>query len=638
MTLEARYATAVVLAAMAAVGCSEKSAKTVSAPRFEIVSELSPVHYDGVSDDLLTGGLGFEGLNLPAPPAEASLRTKAIHTNFRAIVDVTDAGGFTRLYGPPKDRLKIAGSEYVAMLKLAGMTQPFTVAVAVPDSFNVGEPCLFIAPSSGSRGVYGAIGTGGLEGLTRGCAVAFTDKGTGTGFIHLDTGEGYDARLALTSDPAEMMFSPADAKTGAGAPNVIAVKHAHSGDNVERFWGETTLAAGEYALSVLNRHITGADFTPENTLVLAVSVSNGGKAAVMAAEADRAGFLDGVVASEPNVSLSAPGRVLVGGAEIAGAGREMLDYATLMNVYAPCAALAPDLAAEPGVAATLFAAPALTAWCARLAVEGLVHGETAAEQASDALVVIHDAGFARDTDLLLHYGVAIRLWPALAAAYTNAYGRYSVEDKPCGAYYAYASNGAPRSATTEEKASLAALSSGIPPTAGVDILYRDNSPGAAIDAALCFRNLWSGAEGEKVRTGSAEAQNSGDHGAVPMIILHGRSDALLPVSHMSRPYVAAARGEGALRYYEIEGGQHFDAFLMLPDLGAKLTPMAVYLDRSVDLMLAHLRSGAPLPPSQVVRNAPREAFPLGEEHLGGIKSEPGANAIEVDDGAIIIPQ
>lgn len=626
--------------ALAAAGCAGETSRSAQTVAFDIVREREPVRYDGETDDLLTGGLGLEGLNLPAPPAGASLRTKAIHTNYRALVDVTEAGGFTRLYGPSKDALKIAGSERLALLKLPQMAQPYAVAVAIPDSFDADEPCLLIAPSSGSRGVYGAIGTAGAAGLSRGCAVAFTDKGTGTGFVHLDTGESYDAALALTSDTDEMLFAVQNIEAASAAlgPGAVAVKHAHSGDNVERFWGDATLGAGEYALSVLNRHFEGASFTRDNTLILAVSISNGGKAAVMAAEADRTGLLDGVVASEPNLTLANPGKVIVNGVEVADAGKAMLDYATLMNVYAPCAALAPDLANQPGAAATLFAAPSLSAWCARLAAERLVHGETVAEQASDALVVIHNAGFTRDTHPLFHYSVAIKLWPALAPAYVNAYGRYGVEDAPCGAYYAYATGGARRPPTADEKSSLAALSGGIPPTVGVDLLYKDGPPEAAVNAALCFRDLWTGAEGEKVRAGAAEAQNGGDHGAIPMIILHGRSDSLLPVNHTSRAYVAAAKGKGPLRYYEIEGGQHFDSLLMLPDLAPLLTPMEVYLSASVDLMMAHLRTGAPLPPSQLVRNTPRGDAPLGENHLGGISLEPGANGIGIGDGAINLPQ
>src|SRR5207245_7150086 len=43
------------------------------------------------------------------------------------------------------------------------------------------NPCIVTAASSGSRGVYGAIATAGEWGLKHGCAVAYTDKGSGMG-------------------------------------------------------------------------------------------------------------------------------------------------------------------------------------------------------------------------------------------------------------------------------------------------------------------------------------------------------------------------------------------------------------------------------------------------------------------------
>src|SRR5688572_22398670 len=60
--------------------------------------------YDGLSDDLLTAGLGKTGLQAAAPtftnpaaPSAAELRRNAIHTNYRAILDITTAGGYGRL-------------------------------------------------------------------------------------------------------------------------------------------------------------------------------------------------------------------------------------------------------------------------------------------------------------------------------------------------------------------------------------------------------------------------------------------------------------------------------------------------------------------------------------------------------------
>ena len=72
-------------------------------------SRVSRTVYDGVTDDLLTGGLGRTGLAFasPAPtladpenPSAAELRRLAIYSNYRALVDTTEGGGYGRLYGP----------------------------------------------------------------------------------------------------------------------------------------------------------------------------------------------------------------------------------------------------------------------------------------------------------------------------------------------------------------------------------------------------------------------------------------------------------------------------------------------------------------------------------------------------------
>ncbi len=57
--------------------------------------------------------------------------------------------------------------------------------VQIPASFDKNNPCIVTGPSSGSRGVYGAIGTAGDWGLKHGCAVAYTDAGKGTGYQDL---------------------------------------------------------------------------------------------------------------------------------------------------------------------------------------------------------------------------------------------------------------------------------------------------------------------------------------------------------------------------------------------------------------------------------------------------------------------
>ena len=66
--------------------------------------------YDGSADDLLTAGLGKTGLGGAAPavadpakPTPAELRKLAIYNNYRAILDISAAGGYGTLYGPNVD-------------------------------------------------------------------------------------------------------------------------------------------------------------------------------------------------------------------------------------------------------------------------------------------------------------------------------------------------------------------------------------------------------------------------------------------------------------------------------------------------------------------------------------------------------
>ena len=94
--------------------------------------------------------------------------------------------------------------------------------------------------------------------------------------------------------------------------------------------------------------------------------------------------------------------------------------------------------------------------------------------------------------------------------------------------------------------------------------------------------------------------------------MHGRADALVPVNHSSRAFVGlnkfVERGHSRVHYYEVTNAQHFDAFLPLAGYDTRFIPLHVYLP-ALNLMYAHLKSGAPLPPSQVVRTTPRGGTP-----------------------------
>ena len=95
----------------------------MSNPRAEIVG--APIRYDldGVTDDLLTAGLGPAGLRGPPPafadplrPTARELRRRAIYMNYRGLLDVTADGGFGTLFGAP-DGSAVPGVEYLFAIR-----------------------------------------------------------------------------------------------------------------------------------------------------------------------------------------------------------------------------------------------------------------------------------------------------------------------------------------------------------------------------------------------------------------------------------------------------------------------------------------------------------------------------------------
>src|SRR5262249_50892445 len=380
----------------------------------------------------------------PAKPTAAELRRLAIYNNYRALLDLDAKGGYGTLYGPNVDSRgqptagegKIAGVEYLAFADDGSGAQNVTMMVQIPVSFDRARACIVTATSSGSRGVYGAIGTAGEWGLKHGCAVAYTDKGTGMGMhdlaantVDVISGLRQGAAAAGTNSnfPAK---APA---TGLGSlnaanPNRIAVKHAHSQQNPEKDWGRDTLRAVRFAFYALNEERGDAapgggrlaSFTPRNTIVIASSVSNGAGAALQAAEADTEGLISGVAVSEPSIQLQPNPNVTVklGATTWTGTGKPLLDYFTVANLYQPCAALAPAAAAGPGAA--LVSAPIATNRCASLKAKGLLTAADTAGQALEALAMLHSAGWQRESDVL-HASLYALATPAIATTYSNSY-------------------------------------------------------------------------------------------------------------------------------------------------------------------------------------------------------------------------
>jgi hydroxybutyrate-dimer hydrolase len=629
--------------------------------------EIRHAFYDGVADDLLTGGLGKSGLAGASPaacatptPTSAQLRTCVIYINYRALADMTANGGYGVLYGPNIDLQggdtlgegKIAGDEYLAYADNGSGRQNVTMMVQVPSSFDARNPCIVAAPSSGSRGVYGAIGTTGEWGLKRGCAVAYTDKGTGSGVhdlagdtVNLIDGLREDAALAgKRSNFTAAMIEAQREAFNAATPNRFAVKHAHSHQNPEGDWGRDVLRSLEFAFYVLNLKYGGSDdadkrhwrrIHPQNTLVIAASVSNGGGASLAAAELDDEGLIDAVVVSEPQIqpdpALTASLTIRRGGVVVPGTGKGLYDYITLANLYQPCAALA---ASNAGAPFTVLFNPARGAnRCAALKASGLLTAAALADQANEAQAILNASGWEPESSILGPSHYSFQVAPAVAVTYANAHGRFSVLRNLCG--FSYGATGPTGQSVPLPALNLAqifATGNGVPPTSGINLINNLDASGVPTndpvsvsastgladynaDGARCLRSLFTGGglNAARVRAGIDEVKQGGDLNGKPAIIVHGRSDNLVPVNHASRPYYALnKRVEGRrsrLVYYEVVNAQHFEAFNPLPGYDTRYIPLHKYGVDALNLMYAHLTQGTPLPPSQVVRTVPRGGVP-----------------------------
>ena len=645
---------------LGACGGSDDPAESLNAkPVF--LGTVVTASYDGNADDLLTAGLGKTGLGGVAPvlvdplnPTPAELRKLAIFNNYRAILDITAAGGYGTLYGPNVDARgvittgegKIAGTEHIAYSDDGTGSQNVTLLVQVPATFNPASPCIVTGTSSGSRGVYGAIGSSGEWGLKNGCAVAYADKGTGVGLhdlqantVNAQNGLRGDATAAGKNSIFTANLTAAErAAFNTATPNRMAIKHAHSQQNAEKDWGKYTLQSVEFAYFVLNDKFGDLardgvthtkKLTPANTITIASSVSNGAAAALAAAELDTQGLISGVAVAEPQIQLVPDDRVSVrrGANVVAGTGRTLYDYSSLANLMQPCAALlSPATNLFNTVNATLAANR-----CVALRTAGLITGTTNLEMAQSAMTALQVAGWQPESNDLQasHYSFATL---PVTLTYANAYGRFSVKDNLCNYSYAFtgaATSGTPGAPVAASAAALATsfgTGNGVPPTVGIGIINNAGASGPLLDAAslsagnvldynapgaLCLRELATGTSVNtaRVTAGVNEVLRTGNLRGKPTLIVHGRADTLVPVAFTSRPYFGLNKMvEGStskLSYIEVANAQHFDAFLGFPGYANRMVPLHRYFVQAMDMMYANLKTGAALPPSQVVRTVPR---------------------------------
>ena len=141
------------------------------------------------------------------------------------------------------------------------------------------------------------------------------------------------------------------------------------------------------------------------------------------------------------------------------------------------------------------------------------------------------------------------------------------------------------------------------------------------------------------RRASADVQGSANLGGISTIIVHGRSDARVPVGFTSRPYLALnclTDPQPNVHLYELTNVEHFGA--KLPGYAENFVPIQPYHIEALEIMYDHLRHGTPLPPSQVIRPVPGENSGSGNLQQPGILMQPQAgDIIHTREGHVTIP-
>jgi hydroxybutyrate-dimer hydrolase len=563
-------------------------------------------------DDLLSAGLGLAGLAgppipfaNPLDPTAAELRRRAIQTSWKGIADLGPLGGYGSVYGGVPN---VPGREFQMFARIPGAKALHRVLLQLPDAFDHDKRCLVVTASSGSRGIYGAIALAGAWGLPHGCAVAYTDKGTGSGYYDYadNSGVALDGRRAKRGE-AELEFEPPPGPPTAG----IAVKQMHSGDNPEADWGRDVIQAAQFGLAMLDRaYPAEAPFTAQNTKIIATGISNGGGAVLQAAGLDHAGLFAGVVALEPNVHVS-------------DGGRPLYDYATEAAIWLPCALVDDRFASVPFARGPNGQPP--PAWslrCASLHAQGKLHGNTVAKQAGEAYQYLQARGWTDQAMATAASTTAFDLWRVIAAAYASSYLRRGPVDMPCGFHYAALGIGAlPGMTDPVARAAWWADASGIPPGNGVGLFGGISvSPDPGLIGEDCLRALWTGEDrdAQALRTAVAATAAALPRADLPLWVVHGTSDGLLPTTFTSEPYVEWLREHGRHPlYWKVPYAQHFDAFLALPGFGDRHVPLLPYGYAALDCLWAHLHEGAAWPRELPTPAAqPRGAGALTRHALG----------------------
>jgi len=650
------------------------------------VGEIHTKKFDGISNGLV-GGLGLSGIQGIAPgfrdaknPSLDELRTNTIYANYTALINQKD-GQFGVVYGP-KDDTKFAGTEYLAFVG-KGLNKA-TLMVQIPKNFNQKEPCIVAAPSSGSRGVYGAIGTSGAWAIAKGCVVAYTDANKGTGAVDLSQNKGYGIlhnalsldtkeelafrvpstkNISETSYEYENITLPSQKQIDtfiSKNPNRYAFKHAHSQKNIEKDWGLHTLQSIQFAFNQLNKNYE-KKFTPKNTIVIAASVSNGGSAVLRAAEQDTNSLIDAVVASEPNINPKPSSKkftINMGNqTPLSNHSKPAYEYWIQAELYSACATQAKELKGTILAEARGEVAPR----CHSLVSAGLLKKGSLENLGTQAMEKLQEIGYLKESNKILVGYAGVDVFQSLLNNYGNAYTRSSVIDNVCNISMAAVDKNNKPTINTSFK-TLSSSSNGIPRTANLVLIKNDAKGGANkqsnalssngqkdynLEGALCWQDIFTNIKNplhNRLINGINEIQATGKLQGKPTIILHGRDDAIIAINHSSRPYYALSLIEQTNKsntfYYEVTNAQHLDTLNGLYTKnkkgGMNYVPLDYYFKTALDKMYEHLKNGSSLPPSQVVKTTvPKGALKLSD--LTAIQDNP-KHPIIFKNSKLFIPE
>jgi hydroxybutyrate-dimer hydrolase len=372
----------------------------------------------------------------------------------------------------------------------------------------------------------------------------------------------------MTDDPERQLFRPQHA--GLPAHSVL-VPHAHSQAHPEAHWGECVRQAGRFAWVALDALF--ADRRPSTHArrrSLAVGLSNGGAAVLRALE--RPHGLDGAVALAPNVL---PRR----------GGRAFLDYAAEAALWLPLAmqrpAVADRLAEVQGFAPRPLAE---YAQASQRALHALGWRRLSADRAWHWL---RRRGWPAQSLGSALLSTSFDFWASAAHTYSAALARAMPAQPPLGSQFAVLDpQGQPRAASAQEAALWWSDGAGIVPGVGVGIV--EARPRQETLSQL-HRLLRGPARDHRIAAGIAATRCGPPLGPLPITLIHGQRDGLIPPAFSSLPWARMARAAGAdLDVWLPANAPHFDAFLALPGYNRGLQPLLPHAFEALDRLTARL--------------------------------------------------